>query len=245
MAIHFVLVKPAVPENIGAAARAIKTMGFNDLRIVASEQHLHKQARILAHGAQDILEGAKQYEDLPAAISDMDWVIGTSAKRRLGKRYHYSAAQLQGLIESKRDTVREVAVVFGCEESGLSNQQLACCDTVSFIPIAQSYPSLNLGQAVMLYAYSLAQISPGEAMTSGAEVADHSAGSWKNLKEKVTQLFAKIAVSPDEKLYRWALERLSVAEAKDVQFLHSLLARIEESSTEQPSGGRSENNLKD
>ena len=82
MEIVFVLVEPAVPENIGASARALKTMGFDQLRLVNTQQHLEKQARILAHGSGDILAQAQAYDSLPAALADIDLAIATSAKPR-------------------------------------------------------------------------------------------------------------------------------------------------------------------
>lgn len=221
MTIHFVLVKPAVPENIGAAARAIKTMGFDRLRIVASDQHLNKKARILAHGAKDILDNVLCFDDLTAAVADMDWVIGTSAKRRLGKRFSYTAAELPALIESKANAVQNIALVMGCEESGLTNEQLACCDALSSIPIAQSYPSLNLSQAVMIYAYSL----QGLAMIKPNDPIDEQ--SWRVLKTKTANLMAGLDISTNSRVYGWAMERLSALTRKDIDFLHLLIDKID------------------
>lgn len=82
MDICFVLVRPAVPENVGACARALKTMGFATLRIVGSDAHRDKRAYILAHGAGDVLDNAQSFPDLDAALVDVDFVVGTSAKER-------------------------------------------------------------------------------------------------------------------------------------------------------------------
>ena len=78
--IIFILVRPAVPENVGAAARALKTMGFSRLRIVGSDAHREKPARILAHASNDILENAQAFPDLQSALADIDFVIGTFGK---------------------------------------------------------------------------------------------------------------------------------------------------------------------
>ncbi len=207
-------------------------MGFSQMRIVGSDQHLQKKARILAHGAQDVLDNITRYDDLPSALEDIDWVIGTSAKRRLGKRYNYSAPELTSLLAGKGDSVRTVAVVFGCEESGLSNDQLDCCDALSSIPIAQSYPSLNLAQAVMIFAYSLSNIVPadqsGGAVRSMVRSAEENVeqGSWNVLKEKVVALLNDLEVASDDKLHAWARERLSALTQKDVDFFHRLLGKI-------------------
>lgn len=223
MTIVFVLVKPAVPENIGAAARAIKTMGFSQLRVVDSTQHLHKQARILAHGAQDVMDGIKTFADLPAALDDIDLVVGTSAKRRLGKRHNYAAPELKQILASKGATVNSIALVFGCEEAGLSNEELACCDLLSSIPIANSYPSLNLSQAVMIFAYSLSGLN----LQLGAKDDLPTAASWFVLKKKLAKLFDQLAVTKQDKLYQWGMERIALLTSKDVDFLHRLLGKLE------------------
>lgn len=218
--IIFVLVKPAVPENIGAAARAIKTMGFGQLRIVASDQHLAKPASILAHGAKEVLEQAQSFATLPEALADIDFSVATSAKSRLGRRYSYSANQLAEQLQEKQQHLQRVAVVFGCEESGLSNEELDCCDLLSYVPIANSYPSLNLGQAVMIYAYSLT------ALTETQPVADVPAQQWSNLKARSEDFLQRLDFGRQTKLHRWAMERLAAADSSDINFLHSLLNRL-------------------
>lgn len=81
MQIHFILVEPAVPENVGAAARAMKTMGFTSLRLVNTKAHLAEEASWLAHASNEILENAQEFKTLQEAIHDIDWIIGTSAKK--------------------------------------------------------------------------------------------------------------------------------------------------------------------
>lgn len=219
--IHFVLVRPAVPENVGAAARALKTMGFAKLRIVGSDVHREKAARILAHGSGDILEQAESFADLPAALADIDFSVGTSAKKRHERRYSLAPAELRAGIAAKAGLLRRVAIVFGCEESGLSNAELALCDTLSGIPLAVDYPSLNLAQAVMLYAYEL-----GALRAVPAAPAD--GGEWRALKRRIDALLRDLEVDEGSKLARWADERCAVLAQDDVLFLHQLLARLEE-----------------
>lgn len=219
--IHFVLVRPAVPENVGAAARALKTMGFSSLRIVGSDAHRARAARILAHGSGDILEQAECFDDLPAALADIDFSVGTSAKKRHERRYMLAPAELRDSIVAKAGLLRNAAIVFGCEESGLSNAELALCDTLSGIPLAVDYPSLNLAQAVMLYAYEL-----GALRTVPAAPAD--AGEWRALKQRIGALLRRLDVEEGSKLARWADERCAVLAQDDVLFLHQLLRRLEE-----------------
>lgn len=222
--IIFILVRPAVPENIGAAARALKTMGFLKLRIVANDQqrdiHLQKPARILAHASNDILENAESFSELKSALADIDFSIGTSAKARHERRYQLTPAEVRSAIESKRQIIRKVAIVFGCEESGLSNEELAQCDALSSIPLAVEYPSLNLSQAVMLYAYELANLQFEQALAADV-------GELHALKMRIEKLFTQLNIESASKLARWADERTAQLTQDDVRFLHQLLMSIE------------------
>lgn len=157
MEISFILVEPTTPENVGAAARAIYTMGFNRLLLVNPCDHLSNPARWLAHGSTEILENAPVYPTLNQAIEGIDFVIGTSAKNRSVKQDYQHPGQLPELLCAKGSTVRRAAVVFGREDSGLRNEELAVCDVVTSIPMKTSFPSLNLAQAVMLYAWELSK----------------------------------------------------------------------------------------
>jgi tRNA/rRNA methyltransferase len=221
--IIFVLVRPAVPENVGAAARALKTMGFAQLRIVGSEVHREKKARILAHASTDILDNATSFPDLDSALADIDFSVGTSAKDRHQRRYQLTPAQLRETIVAKQQIIARVAIVFGCEESGLSNTELARCDALSSIALATDYPSLNLAQAVMLYAYELASLE-----TEAPVIAE--VGEWRALKIRLSQLMQTLDFAADSKLARWADERCASLGQDDVRFLHALLAKLEEKS---------------
>ncbi|MGL5319583.1 MAG: tRNA/rRNA methyltransferase, partial [Aeromonas veronii] len=171
MKLYFVLVAPARPANVGAAARAMKTMGFDAMRLVASRVHEEEEASWVAHGAQEILTQAEAFETLPEALADMDLVIATTARER-GRYQHYlTPGEIREQIRSK-PSLNKVAIVFGCEESGLSNEQLAEVDLISYLPLKVSYPSLNLGQAIMLYAYEMSQLMDELNADGGAAVAE-------------------------------------------------------------------------
>lgn len=220
MELCFVLVRPALPENVGACARALKTMGFAQLRIVGSEAHRDKRAYILAHGAGDILDGARAFPDLDAALADVDFSVATSAKGRHDRRYSFSPAQLRADLQAKHGSVARVAIVFGCEESGLSNTELARCDGLAAIPIANPYPSLNLGQAVMLFAYELSTLQ-----APSPEVADGD--EWRALKQRLLALLPRLDVPADGILERWVAERSAWLGREDVRFLHMLCRHLE------------------
>ncbi|UYB69632.1 tRNA/rRNA methyltransferase [Aeromonas veronii] len=223
MKLYFVLVAPARPANVGAAARAMKTMGFDAMRLVASRVHEEEEASWVAHGAQDILTQAEAFDTLPEALADMDLVIATTARER-GRYQHYlTPGEIREQIRSK-PSLNKVAIVFGCEESGLSNEQLAEVDLISYLPLKVSYPSLNLGQAIMLYAYEMSQLMDelnADGATAVAENFDN-AGQVRVLKSKTAELLGELGVSQDEKLHQWVMDRVPMLPQRDLNMLHLL-----------------------
>ncbi|MCF5884392.1 tRNA/rRNA methyltransferase [Aeromonas veronii] len=223
MKLYFVLVAPARPANVGAAARAMKTMGFDAMRLVASRVHEEEEASWVAHGAQEILTQAEAFETLPEALADMDLVIATTARER-GRYQHYlTPGEIREQIRAK-PSLGKVAIVFGCEESGLSNEQLAEVDLISYLPLKVSYPSLNLGQAIMLYAYEMSQLMDelnADGATAVAENFDN-AGQVRVLKSKTAELLGELGVSQDEKLHQWVMDRVPMLPQRDLNMLHLL-----------------------
>lgn len=223
MKLYFVLVAPARPANVGAAARAMKTMGFDAMRLVASRVHEEEEASWVAHGAQDILTQAEAFDTLPEALADMDLVIATTARER-GRYQHYlTPGEIREQIRSK-PSLNKVAIVFGCEESGLSNEQLAEVDLISYLPLKVSYPSLNLGQAIMLYAYEMSQLMDELNADGTAAVAENfdNAGQVRVLKSKTAELLGELGVSQDEKLHQWVMDRVPMLPQRDLNMLHLL-----------------------
>ncbi|WP_429188057.1 tRNA/rRNA methyltransferase [Aeromonas veronii] len=223
MKLYFVLVAPARPANVGAAARAMKTMGFDAMRLVASRVHEEEEASWVAHGAQDILTQAEAFDTLPEALADMDLVIATTARER-GRYQHYlTPGEIREQIRAK-PSLNKVAIVFGCEESGLSNEQLAEVDLISYLPLKVSYPSLNLGQAIMLYAYEMSQLMDELNADGAAAVAENfdNAGQVRVLKSKTAELLGELGVSQDEKLHQWVMDRVPMLPQRDLNMLHLL-----------------------
>ncbi len=153
MQLAFVLVEPKVPENVGAAARALCTMGFSELWLVNSDLHTRPEAHWLAHGSDHILESARIFPDLAAVRNSVDLLMATSAKPRHHRQDWHEPTQLREIMAGKGASVSTAALVFGREDRGLSNEEVALCDLLTGFPMAVSYPSLNLSQAVMLYAW--------------------------------------------------------------------------------------------
>ncbi|MFQ2084614.1 tRNA/rRNA methyltransferase [Aeromonas veronii] len=223
MKLYFVLVAPARPANVGAAARAMKTMGFDAMRLVASRVHEEEEASWVAHGAQEILTQAEAFDTLTEALADMDLVIATTARER-GRYQHYlTPGEIREQIRSK-PSLNKVAIVFGCEESGLSNEQLAEVDLISYLPLKVSYPSLNLGQAIMLYAYEMSQLMDELNADGAAPVAENfdNAGQVRVLKSKTAELLGELGVSQDEKLHQWVMDRVPMLPQRDLNMLHLL-----------------------
>jgi tRNA/rRNA methyltransferase len=221
MKLSFIFYKPVVPENIGAAARAMKTMGYSEMRLIEPNKHLSRKARMLAHGSTDILENAKVFDNFQEAISDIDFKIATTAKRRSAKEDYLAPSEVRTLLENKSGTIEKVAIVFGTEESGLPNEIISACDIASTIPLANPYPSLNLGQAAMLYAYELSSLTIHEKHKEGLDVS-----SYNELRSRTEEILKIIGIPEEMPLYDRILERMGQLAGEDVNLLHSITGRI-------------------
>lgn len=212
------MVEPAVPENIGASARAIKTMGFEDLCLVNSSNHLNKKSRILAHASADILENARVYKDFNQMASDFDFLIATSAKRRRTNENYIPAEALLEFLIDRKENFDRVGMLFGREESGLTNDEIRKCDLITYVPMGNPYPSLNLSQAVMIYAYLLSKFSRLESAT---QEDSYRGDSFSALKEKVKYILEEIEIKQPHIIGPRIMERLSYLKSEDISLLHS------------------------
>lgn len=227
--ITFVLVGPAVPENVGAAARAMKTMGIGQMRLVNPCDYLGTKSRMLAHASNELLEAAHLYESLEDAVADIDFVIGTTARKRTRRVDYHPIENLPEIIQSKLAGIASVAVVFGREETGLTNSELACCHLLSSISMKTAYPSLNLGQAVMLYAYTLSALA-GKKLPPKRVRKNQQA--WSAMNHKAASVLPQLGLVPDDLIYTRMMERIALLGDTDVNLVHSLLAAIEHKLTE-------------
>ncbi len=229
MDFYFILMAPARAENVGAAARALKTMGFSKLRIVASDVHLRDEAQWVAHGAQALLAQAETFETLDAALADLDLVVATTARQRGTFHRYLAPAEVCVQIENKRDSLSKVGILFGCEASGLSNEQIAQADLISYLPLRVGYPSLNLGQAVMLYAWELSALDErlGQLQVAPHQIAMPADGEVHALQRKLSDLLGTLQVSQDEKLYEWVVSSVAMLAQRDLNLLHLLCKDLE------------------
>ena len=153
--LRIVLVGTQHPGNIGSAARAMKTMGFSRLVLVAPMQFPHPEAYALAAGANDVLEMAVRVDTLAEAVADCRLVLGCTARSR---RIALEALHPRQAAERGRIAVEagdEMALVFGRERTGLDNDELQLCHAAVHIPANPDYSSLNLAAAVQVLAYEL------------------------------------------------------------------------------------------
>lgn len=152
--IHIILVETSLPANIGSAARAMKTMGLAQLRLVAPKHPIDEQAYALAAGAKDVLDNAQIFSSFDEAIADCQLVIGTSARLRHLQNTLIEPRECGDLV-LQRAAQGKVALVFGRERVGLTNEELLKCHYHLNFPTNPDYGSLNLAMAVQLASYEI------------------------------------------------------------------------------------------
>ena len=154
MSIRIVLVGTSHPGNIGAVARAMKNMGVSDLALVRPKYFPHDDATARASGAEDILDDARLFKTLPEAIEDCVYVAGASARSRTINWPSMAPRECAARLIAEQEQ-GPVAVVFGPEKSGLSNEDLDHCHTLLTIPTDPGFSSLNLAMAVQVMTYEI------------------------------------------------------------------------------------------
>lgn len=160
--VRIVLVEPSHPGNVGAAARAMKTMGFGSLHLVRPKRFPDPQADWRAAQAVDVVAGANVVRSLDEAIGDCVLTVGTSTRSR---RIPWPRVDAEAVAKRLATEAGDgpVAILFGREASGLTNEELQRCQLHLVIPAHPSYPSLNLAMAVQVVCYELFKASGGAA----------------------------------------------------------------------------------
>ena len=159
--VKIVLVGTTHPGNIGAAARAMKNMGIKNLSLVEPKEFPSDVAIYRSKAAKDILEHAQVFNTLEEAISDCELVIGTSAR---GRKVPWPILNPKDAAEevSRSSSHHKIAIIFGREDRGLTNEELGLCNLHVNIPTDPDYSSLNLAQAVQILVYEIRQAILGE-----------------------------------------------------------------------------------
>jgi tRNA/rRNA methyltransferase len=165
-----VLVATRNPLNIGAAARAMSNFGFRRLRVVNPFEPSFREARS-AVGASEILANAEQFESVAEAVADCTLVVGTTAVRHREIQHPLSRPELSARLIRKRLGSGGVALLFGSEKFGLSNEALSHCHWLMRIPTCDENISMNLGQAVAVCLYELVRDSKYERAPKQLDIA--------------------------------------------------------------------------
>ena len=149
-----VLVEPQLGENIGAAARAMANFGLSRLRLVKPLQGWpNEKARVMAAGADRILDSVALYDSLNDAIGDCSFVLATTARNHDQAKPVVSAEAAASEIAARVRAGESVAIIFGRERIGLENHEVALADRIVTLPVNPAFASLNLAQAVVIVAY--------------------------------------------------------------------------------------------
>ncbi len=217
--IRVVLVRTSHPGNIGAAARAMKTMGLADLRLVTPERFPAPEAEWMASNASDVLARAKVHAELTEAIQDCVAAYALSARPREWS-LEVLPARDAALEAVARAADGPVALVFGSEKAGLTNEELLACQRLVHIPANPSYSSLNVAQAVQVLCYetrvaagggavrprrteAMATVEDVEALYAHLERAATDSGFFdpadpKRLRERFRRLFSRAGMEREE-----------------------------------------------
>ncbi|MGH8706359.1 MAG: RNA methyltransferase [Burkholderiales bacterium] len=233
---RIVLCRPGHPGNVGAAARAMKTMGLSDLRLVAPERFPAPEAEWMAAGAADVLAQARLHARLAEALGDCVAALALSARAREWSPQVVSAREAAH-IALERLHAGPVAFVFGNETAGLSNEELFACQHLVHIPASEEYRSLNLAQAVQVVAYELRIAASGGAVPSArseklATIEDIE-GLYAHLEETAVRCGFFDPAEPKRlrERFRRLFSRI-VLEREEVNILRGLLNALQDTKKE-------------
>lgn len=227
---RIVLVRPRNPLNIGAAARAMANFGFHDLVLVSPYDSSWQEARS-AVGAGEVIQSARAVDQVIDAVAESTFVLGTtSGSRRNLNRETISLRDIRPLLGERS---RAVALLFGSEKTGLSNEEMSYCHHLVRIPTEPDCPSMNLGQAVAVCCYELARggaLDPRLVKTHLSDPAnqqslDHVLERAARVLDDVGYLKPKSRAATLIKLRRLLLD-LDLTES-DAKIVGGVLAQIE------------------
>jgi tRNA (cytidine32/uridine32-2'-O)-methyltransferase len=228
--IRLVLVHPSHPGNIGAAARAMKNMGLSSLYLVSPHLFPHNEATVRASGADDILANATVVDCLDEAIASCHLVFATSARSR-GLAWP-TCTPRECASKISESGQQSVAIVFGRESSGLTNDELARCHYHVHIPTNANFSSLNLAAAVQVITYELQMASLLPMQLPKKDDLPATADDVAGFMQQLTALLVHIEFLDlkHPKLLLTRLRRLfnrAHLEQKEVHILRGILSTIE------------------
>ncbi|MBP5429801.1 MAG: RNA methyltransferase [Elusimicrobiaceae bacterium] len=225
-----VLVRPRDPNNIGACARAMANFGLTDLRVVDPFTPVWREA-VSAVGAEDLMKNAAQLSTLDEALKDCTFSLAATALRNRGVVQEVvTLPKLNQRLETCAN--QQVALVFGNEKTGLSNEDIERCDAILNIPTVAKQPSINLAQAVILTCYELSRRSDFMPLRSVPAANDQPTDAQREMfLGAVEQLCEKVDLRNDLSLQqrkdflRHALSRHPVSTVQ-LFFLKTLVDRL-------------------
>lgn len=227
--IAVVLERPRYPENIGAAARSIRNMGIRRLIVVEPENFdVVKVLKMATHAASDVVKAIDVYENLQDALAGFQYVAGTTARLGGERQVITSPPKLaQSLVPISQEN--QVAILFGPEDRGLSNEDIRLCHTLVNIPTAE-FSSLNLAQAVMVMCYEIftAELKQEETPFTPRLASRHELdGMYEQLKDILVKISFINAENPDYWLnnMRYFFNRFQLR-AKEVRMIRGICRQI-------------------
>lgn len=227
-----ILVEPAVPGNIGSSARAMKTMGLGDLVVLNGPKFKGEmEALKMGHGAWDLLEKAREVKTWEEATEGIHWLIGTTHRKRRAQFPQTVPAREAAQKIAALSQKHRVAIVFGREESGLSDVELRRCQELTTVPSGAEHPALNLSQAVMLYSYEVFVASMGEVPVQSRNLT--TIHELESLLKHLGESLAKVGFRPhqgDPDSFLRSLRRVlgrAPLEKRDVNVLHRICQQID------------------
>ncbi len=185
-----VLVSPRNPLNIGAVARAMSNFGFRDLRLVTPYDVAFREAKSAVH-SHYILESAQVHDSVPEAVSGCSLVVGTTAVGHRDLHIPLYRLEAAGQIITRHALSSPVAMLFGSEKFGLSNEDLSFCHWALRIPTREEHGSMNLGQAVAVCLYELRREQQPQQETEFSPPAKASVETYYRFTELLLELLSR------------------------------------------------------
>ena len=231
----FVLVRPQMGENIGAAARAMWNFGLDQMRIVAPRDGWPNPSAVaMASGAGRLLDEARLYDDLSQAVSDASFVFATTARDRDLTKPVFSPEAAMQEAASRIAAGQQVAVLFGPERAGLENEDIARANAIVSVHVNPAFPSLNLAQCVLLMGYEwlrqqgeVVHRDDGLAGTdwANADEVEHLAQHYEDRMAEAGFFFPDHKVASMKLNLRNMWSRMPLTRA-DVQMLHGMMRQM-------------------
>jgi TrmH family RNA methyltransferase len=230
--VSVILVEPATAGNVGSTARAMKTMGLSDLVVVNGVKFKGTvQAAMMGHGAHDVLDSARELPTWDEAIAGIHWLVGTTHRKRRAQYPQMMAAREAAVKIASLSEKHRVGLVFGREETGLTDAELRKCHDIASVAQSAEHPSLNLAQAVMIFSYEIFLASLGDVPRQRYNLA--TVHEVESMLQHLSTSLAKVGFRPHQgnpDTFLRALRRVisrAPLEKRDVNVLHRICQQID------------------